>query len=446
MSFYPFSADLWDYLEDMAYMPSRRKRDALIAAGKSKRVQIWDYFFQINPEDVGKPQRKEIQAVRADLEEEFLAYQVNEEELDFKLRVTEERLQAGLRRSLFIGLPLLFLGILLAAWQFNLGRSTNQILFCGGLFAIPGAISLLRTGMRAMSLSNARKAKELETADMKAIQERQIKAASMRIKELERQIEILKGQIPTPPSGAQVRAWLNQDLATLHKRSINQTGLKERQVPVAELNAIGDFSLNNNPIPVMGPGELQEKERIPPTFTREVNPDLNKHLTARRAYLLDDGRSVDVLYGIYYIKYIAVADDMLATYSFFFDLISGRISGESISEQYYRDVVAITTTRETRHIMLGVDSDEYILVEDAPTFTIYLAGTEERRVTFVNENYFQEIRDKLGLESTQVHHIYWIGDINRVASDTIQLLRHFLREHKGDGLAGGNHQNRAATT
>ena len=426
INFYPFSTDLWQYLDDLPYMPSRVDRDALIEAGEERRTQIWDYFFRIRPEDVGIPQREEIQAVRNDLDIEFRRHQETVDELEFFLRTTEQRLVADLKRSLTIGTPLLVVALLLATALAYLQRSGLEILLCSGVFGLPGAFLVAHAGLMKLSLNNARQAKEMGIKDLKEIQKRQVRAARMRINTLEQQIEILKKQLPEPPTGSQVREWLNTDLVALHKRSIEQTGLESRLVPVEEINQIDNLMLRYNPIPVMGPGELQDVERIPPTFTREINADLNKHLSARSAYILEDGRSVDVLFGVYYIKYIGVTDDMLATYSLFYDFITGKYSGESVSEQYYRDVVAITTTRETRHIMLGVDSDEYILVEDAPTFTIYLAGTEERRVTFVNENYFHEIRDKLGLETLQIPHIYWVGNIDQVAGDTVKLLRHYL--------------------
>jgi hypothetical protein len=439
----PFSADLWDYLEDIPYMPSREDRDALLAKGDDERVRIWDYFFRLQPEDVGAPQRAEIRAVRADLEAEFQVYQETVEQLEFDLRAAERALLADRRRNLIIGVPLLLIGMLLAVFLVRTGRSTNSVLFCGGVLGLPGVFLLVRFGLNTLGLSNARKGKDAQVEDRKAIRDRQIRAARMRINALERQVEVLKQQIPEPPSDNQVREWLNADLARLNRRSIEMTGLEGRLVPVEDFSSLGDLMLQDNPIRVMGPGELQEVDRIPRTFTHEVNPDLNKHLSARRAYILADGRSVDLLYGVYFIKYIAVTEDMLATYSLFYDLIAGKISGESVSEQYYRDVVAITTTRETRPIMLGVDSQDYIMVEDAPTFTIYLSGAEERTVTYVNENYFLEIRDKLGLDSDQVSRIYWVQDSDRIAQDTVRLLRYYLRESKGEDSSMGSDRSGA---
>ena len=58
-----YLSDIWDYLGDMPYMPSRQNRDELIQTGNYKRVQIWHYFFRIDPDDVGKPQKREITLV-----------------------------------------------------------------------------------------------------------------------------------------------------------------------------------------------------------------------------------------------------------------------------------------------------------------------------------------------------------------------------------------------
>jgi len=69
-----YLSDVWDYLSDMPYMPSRQNRDELIQAGDYKRVQIWDYFFRIDPDDVGKPQKREMTLVDNQLSEEILKH------------------------------------------------------------------------------------------------------------------------------------------------------------------------------------------------------------------------------------------------------------------------------------------------------------------------------------------------------------------------------------
>src|SRR5690349_18880300 len=95
----------------------------------------------------------------------------------------------------------------------------------------------------------------------------------------------------------------------------------------------------------------------------------------------------EVLYGVYYLEHILIADDMLATYGLFYDFITGKCHAEQITEQYYQDVVAITTTHEFRKIPFGVDAQETKYVEDAPTFTLSLASGEHRTVTFVSRKY-----------------------------------------------------------
>lgn len=60
-----YSADIWDYLVDMPYLPGRKDRDNLVKEAQSdpsrqKRVALWDYFFRIRKEDLGKPQKKEL--------------------------------------------------------------------------------------------------------------------------------------------------------------------------------------------------------------------------------------------------------------------------------------------------------------------------------------------------------------------------------------------------
>ncbi len=65
-----YSKDIWDYLVDMPYMPSRQDREELLRMSDEKRVKIWDYFFRIRLDDVGKPQLSEIASLRESLSDE----------------------------------------------------------------------------------------------------------------------------------------------------------------------------------------------------------------------------------------------------------------------------------------------------------------------------------------------------------------------------------------
>jgi len=62
----------------------------------------------------------------------------------------------------------------------------------------------------------------------------------------------------------------------------------------------GGGAITTNPIPVMGPGELQSSNTIPRSFRREENPNLNKHLTARQAYLIEGERQVFVQIRVFF--------------------------------------------------------------------------------------------------------------------------------------------------
>jgi predicted nucleic acid-binding Zn-ribbon protein len=92
-----YSKDIWDYLSDMPYMPSRKDRDDLVKdaeadPSKMKRIQLWDYFFRIRPDDVAKPQKQELieldrKVVKA---QEYLSNQVKKLEQE-RIKLTSER-------------------------------------------------------------------------------------------------------------------------------------------------------------------------------------------------------------------------------------------------------------------------------------------------------------------------------------------------------------------
>ena len=430
MSYRPFSKDLWDYLDDIPYMPSRRDRDALVASGETRRVRIWDYFFRIQPEDVGKPQKKEIELVRIDLEIEFRKNREQMEVLQGDLDHLERKLSARLRRALTFGVISFLVGSIVGAFLYLRPGPDSVMLYCSAPFGVIGVFLLGIALLTWWNRITERRSVQRQIDAIGELQKRQVKATRNRISALEEEIENLKRQIPKPPGDEQVRAWLNEDLSGLGKRCIQQTGLGDQLTPISKLNKNSGGAITNNPIPVMGPGELQNSDNIPRSFRRDENPDLNKHLIARRAYVIPGEQFVDVLYGVYYIKYLILSDDLMATYAFYYDFVNGKQYAERETEQYYRDIVVISTTKESRQVILGADNDEYILVEDAPTFTLSLPSSETRKVTFVNEEYFQGIRDKLGLTPEQVRQIFWIKDAEQTVENTSLVLRYLVRQYK----------------
>jgi hypothetical protein len=100
-------------------------------------------------------------------------------------------------------------------------------------------------------------------------------------------------------------------------------------------------------------------------------------------------------------------------------------------EQYYRDVVAIATAKEFRKISVDGGGKDVIYMDDAPTFVLSLADGEKRTVTFVNEKYFKEIKEKIDISEDNISKIYWIQDSQKTVENAIKALRFRLRKHKG---------------
>jgi hypothetical protein len=434
---YPeYPKDIWDYLayeDDLPYMPSRQDRDALLDENVEKhRVQIWDYFFRIKPEDVGLPQQREIQSIRKSLQEFIDVYTQDIRELKNKINELNRIIFfAKLKRAL-LGFGFLAFGLVIF---FRYLVNVNSIYFYCISFPLLlfGVIAFLSIRFTARDERRAKSGFEDRLIEKKQQKDARVNRDVKRIRVLDEAIDTLKLQLPEPPYDYVVREWLTQDFRELWKKAIEKTGLgSDRLVEIRAIDSQGNPVKADNPIGVLGPGELQHPERIPLSFTKNINPDLNKHLTARRAFHVPEYQDKwEVLYGIYYAEYILIADDMMATYGLFFDFITKSISSEQITEQYYKDVVAISISNEFRTLNLGVDSQDVIYIEDAPTLTLSLASSEHRTVTFVNENYFMKIKEKINISEDNVSKIYWIQDSQKIADNAIKALRAHLRKHKG---------------
>jgi len=433
MTYKPYSRELWDYLGDMPYMPSRADREKL-TGGDSRRIQIWDYFFRINPNDVGKPQREETQKIRTALEKEMETHAAQKRDLENESKNLVPQRNAKITRPAILTT---ILGLIAALIIIPMRGSLGFALIVTSPLWIGAIISSFKILNAILFERNRRTYLTYQIADLRALEKSQIKSVRSRIADLGAEIEALEAQIPAPPSDEQIRAWLEEDLLLLREISFEQTGLSpDRLIRPGQTESGDQPWLRENPIPVMGPGELQDPIQIEQNFLNVPNRELSKHLTARRAHITTSGL-IDVIFGVYFINYIAVTEDMLATYSMFYDFITVLPSAEQITEQYYQDVIAITTTREPRQIQLSSyvknskDGGNHTVIEDAPTFTISLSNNEVRSVTFVNENYFMRIRDRLDLRAADIPKIYWIQDAKQVAENAVQSLRFYMRKHKG---------------
>lgn len=420
-----YSKDLWDYLGDMPYMPSRIDRDKLIESG---RDQIWDYFFRIKPEDVGKPQNKEIVSIESEMVEEINQYRKIQEEINSSIENNNRIIFRKRIRVFLYGSVSLVLSALVSWFIYKKNLDINLYLYFSIPIAAVGLLLWLSMAIVGQNEKRGSKALKSQLTTIGLLHGESIKTKVERKNYLKQEIKELRKRIPKPPSTAVVSQWLFEHLAQVVEDAKIKTGLIGKDL----VNVDGP-----NPIPFSGPGELQDPKRFPPTFNKfrasdDENFDIKKHLIARRAFVNPSGE-IDVLYGMYYLECILIARDMLATYGLFYDFITGKSHAIETTEQYYDDVVAIVITNEFRWIKKSVNGSKTgndIYVEDAPTFTMSLASGESRTVTFVNDKYFLKIKDEIGLLEEDISNIFLIKDSKASSENAIRALRKQLRTHK----------------
>ncbi len=376
-----FSKDIWDYLGDMPYMPTRYDRDSLVKVAENdsrnaKRVHIWEYFFRINPDDVGKPHLAEIEALRR--------YWANSEQT---LEATYQQ-----RRNYFLVATFIGLTISLATPYIGLEKYQHWAI----PFLLLGSITLIANLVITMTKFKTTRNHYQNEID-----------------KLNMAIGSLKKRIPTPPTDSQVHQWLQEDIERLTRQAIERTGLETRLVKLSEAA--------DNPLCVIGPAELQDKKRIPLPFLAENNR--SKHLKARRLVVLPDGRFED-FYGIYHIQFILVADDMLGNYGCFYDFITGISSNEHTSELYYHDTVSLDTRQEYREVTVG---SVIIPIENAPTFGLVLKSGHRVEVTFANREYFLKLRRQDGNIHAPFDPKRWVRNPEIIVDNAIRALRLHLR-------------------
>lgn len=410
-----FSRDIWDYLNDMPYMPSRGDRDTLVKIAqedksKIKRVKLWDYFFRIKPEDIGKPQKRALETI-----------------LNYKTSQTLF-LRADVMSWYFFSLKVFLIGGI--SWVIFLGHEKikkvaqnfieSVISICPSCMS-PNAgsdfyvfldqfwiFSLLLT---ASSIAIASYHFYSHQTEIKKLEE----ACEERIAYLNKSILSLQKRIPSPPSDVQVHEWLKEDLDILTQLAKEYTNLETRLVDLSD-NA-------PNPLCIVGPAELQNQSRIPPQL--RAQEDKAKHRKARKIVFLPDGLFED-FYGTYYIQFILVASDMLGSYSCFYDFINNQYINARTSEEYYKDVVALNTREEYREIEVG---STRLPIENAPTFEMSLASGDKIEVTFASKEYFMGINALEG-NSLYINPEIWVRNPEVAAKTAIKALRLHLRKHK----------------
>jgi hypothetical protein len=439
-----FSNDVWDYVDKLPDMPSRADRDRPRNQGDKKRIQLWDYFFRPNPNDLCMGERDEVaslhdQISRATQERDDKIAGYEREIADKERRIAQLKRKRRRRGFIWWGLAILVAigGAIIETNTSYYGDYSGVSLAAAAPFVLFGLIAFLR--IPGAGRDEKKEIEELREQIEQAREdfEKKKKGFEKRIEELEAHIKMIVGQLPTPPADEQVLKWLQEDLAALRTHSVEATGLGTRLVDIRFEGEDGSVSTADNPIVILGPGELQDPDSMPHAF--EASEDKDRHLRARRE-VSTDGRGFEVLYGIYYLEYVLVADDMLATCGFFYDFITGDTAAECVTEQYYTDVVAIAMIREDRKIKVSDNQGgtQEVWVYDAPTFRLSLASSEKREVTFVNDQYFEKIAAKhakvgqaLEGDGGEKQRIRSVIEAEQVADNAVKALRSFLRRHKG---------------
>ena len=390
-----FSNDVWDYLSDMPYLPSRRDRDelrdqAMKNPKQEKRLQIWDYFFHIRIADVGKPQKQVIDSLTRDKEQRLIA---------MRARTNQQYKIFGAAT------------VIAAVGAFIAFRLANQLVE----FGLTGAMILGLMLLVAVWQRSTRK-----TA-------RVVQDCDEQVTLLQKQIVYLQRQVPEPTTVEQMQRWLDEDIEWLTQRALEQTGVESKRELLDDNTP--------NPICIIGPGYLQRPKAIPELLLDPREIDRNKHLAASRLDFLSNGHFVD-LYGVYYVEFLIVAKEVLGNYGCFWDFISGRIYNEHTAELYYNDVVALSTRQQFRKVDLSFFK---MVLENAPTFSLVLSSGDSIQVTYASSEYIKNWYQRLIVSPDSEFRFdlrNWVGNPEVVAEKAVKALRKQLRRRKSSGVEG----------
>jgi hypothetical protein len=293
-----------------------------------------------------------------------------------------------------------------------------------------------------------------------------------KIDEQVKSIEQLKRQVPCPPSDDEINQLLKYDLEKLKKECLRKSSVGNRLAEISVFNEEGEEKRVDNPIIFISSGELQEIGKIPLSYKPPLltfieraseafkstifshldkmpdalkpisKPDMVKHFLARRH--TNAKQHNELYFGVYYMEYLMILDDMIILYSFFYDFITGQKVGDRITEIYYEDIVAIEQCREDRIIPLYYDdknsddknSDDKNSIEipNVPMFRLILPSGNSHSVSFVNRSYFVNLFERLAKKEDSLPKMIDEQTImanTALADAAINVLRKYLREHKG---------------
>lgn len=438
-----YSRDIWDYIKDLPYMPSRADRERLfLDEEKRERVKLWDYFFRIKPEDVGKPQREEIASIIKEIKKSIEECKQREKAILERINnLKSKAIKKVIKRSVWgCGILGIVLFLVSRTSAFETTPAPDKYIYCV-IFSIAWLIILGMVIAVAYVAGDDKKEARQIAVSLKEIRKAHFEKtneATKRISALKKEVARLRRQIPTPLHGQDVRQWFDDELNELRDYTKTQVALVRE---IIEVQSDDIKAKVENPLLVSGPGELQQI--IPRRFLIDVNRDLNKHLGAKQAFLVEKKSNndlkdfpydtlFDILYGVYFLEFIVIAEDMLVTHSFFYDFIDKKVVAEHTSEQYYEDVVALSIQKKSQEVSTRDIYGRVIsyFIEDSPTFTLSLKSGETHEVTFVSQNYFVNVRERLNISHDNVDRILWINKAKAITENVIKSLRYYLRQHK----------------
>ena len=307
-----YSRDVWDYWRDTPGLPSRADRDRLIRKARfdgaeQRRVHLWDYFFPINPDLVGRELRREIEVLSEDITktkrdgEEGLAANRRELELVARQRAEYEgsvqdalvraasTVTSDLRRRAWVRLVPGILLILPALFWLLSTAFSDEGIGCGAVLVLmlvfpPGLLGIVlvikgrkllgkESVDRAVNEAQAEYLLSLESArrqfsERQSVYEQGLKNAEelllVRLPGLTTRrdyvvatLEVLKRQIPIAPDAATVDEWLEADLQGVVRAAKAALSLGELGLAIERFSSEGirgwriseeSFQVNADPI------------------------------------------------------------------------------------------------------------------------------------------------------------------------------------------------------
>lgn len=495
--FLQYPDKLWDYLDgdyhsDLLYMPSRDDRQLII--GDEKRLRIWDFFFRFEPDDVGKPQKRKIEELQKERSEQIKAhgYKVSQSlrkinsflDIFSGLLETESRRlnnQASQEQLVTFDeweQTLLRLQEVVAGENEVQREFLDQMLFLvrkllallasvQSVMPTPEWVEKLKRETDSGNLAEIIKHRRLEVDGViseiiryKRDHQGKLAAFDEQIIFLQHSVRALIEMIPEPPSAGDVRLWLEQDLEDLRRRSVAKAAIDTRLDNIAYYDENKNERECANPISFVSPAELQAPERMPPAylppqlnffqrFSAQVQAELSERLNLQPAkynalpdrvkhlqskWQVETEAGIQIFYGLYYVEYLMIGDDMMTMVSFFYDFIHGKSTGERVTELYYNDIVALEQSQEYRTITYGYQDSEAVQhVEDMPVFHISLPNGEKHSITFINHNYLTQVLNvdtSPSPEGMADFELPMVQESQILAEAAVSVLRHRLRMHK----------------